>query len=138
VDGPVRAPRRTDRRPEHRGLTAVGTPATALALPVVAGGAHDRAASIVDTAARPARDTGSPLEVVHVRQTAVVGGQAVDTEARRAVTARIERPAGLGIAATGRILTGVGDRTAAGPGAGPARRRGARPPVAEPARLSAG
>ncbi|MFD8203131.1 MFS transporter [Streptomyces sp. NPDC003470] len=100
-------------------LTAVGAPATTDAPPVVvAVGAHDRAASIVDAAARLARDTGSPLEVVHVQQTAVVEEQAVDTEtdagARRAVTAHLERLTGLGIAASGQILTSVGDHAAAG------------------------
>ncbi|MGV9288481.1 MFS transporter [Streptomyces sp. NPDC003719] len=100
-------------------LTAVGAPATTDAPPVVvAVGAHDRAASVVDAAARLARDTGSPLEVVHVQQTAVVEEQAVDTEtdagARRAVTAHLERLTGLGIAASGQILTSVGDHAAAG------------------------
>ncbi|MEU9593322.1 MFS transporter [Streptomyces sp. NPDC048193] len=105
--------------PAAPAFTAVGTPVTMGTPPVVvAVGAHDRAASIVDTAARLARDTGSPLEVVHVRQTAVVEEQAVDTEtdaeARRAVTAHLERLTGLGIAATGQILTSVGDHAAAG------------------------
>ncbi|MEU3661282.1 MFS transporter [Streptomyces sp. NPDC032940] len=100
-------------------FTAVGTPATTGTPPVVvAVGAHERAACIVDTAARLARDTGSPLEVVHVRQTAVVEEQAADTEtdteAARAVTAHLERLTGLGVAATGQILTSVGDHAAAG------------------------
>jgi hypothetical protein len=100
-------------------FTAVGTPATTDAPPVaVAVGAHDRAASVVDTAARLARDTGSPLEVVHVRQTTVVEDQAVDTETdaevSRAVTAHPERLTGLGAAATGQVLTSVGDHAAAG------------------------
>ncbi|MBB4790272.1 nucleotide-binding universal stress UspA family protein [Streptomyces nodosus] len=72
----------------------------------------------MDTAARLARDAGGPLEVVHVQETVVVEEQAVDTEgteqARAAVTAHLDRLAGLGIAATGQILTSVGDHAAAG------------------------
>ncbi|RSN39683.1 hypothetical protein DMH12_36565 [Streptomyces sp. WAC 04229] len=94
-----------------------GTPATAHPV-IVAVGAHDRAGVIVDSAARLARDTGSPLEVVHVRLTAVVEEQDADTEteeeARRAVTAHLDRLSTLGVAATGRVLSGVGDRAAAG------------------------
>ncbi|GGM19527.1 MFS transporter [Streptomyces fumigatiscleroticus] len=100
-------------------FTPVGTPPPAGRPPVVvAVGGHERATAIVDTAARLARDTGSPLEVVHVRQTAVVEGQAAGTEtdeqARAAVTAHLDRLAGHGIAVSGQILTGVGDHAAAG------------------------
>ncbi|MQY36517.1 hypothetical protein SRB17_45190 [Streptomyces sp. RB17] len=100
-------------------LTPVGTPAATDTPPViVAVGAHDRAAAIVDAAARLARDTGSPLEVVHVQQTAVVEEQAVETEtteqARAAVVAHLDRLAGHGIPATGQILCSVGDHAAAG------------------------
>jgi K+-sensing histidine kinase KdpD len=100
-------------------LTPVGSPAATGTPPViVAVGAHRGAAAVVDAAARLARDTGSPLEVVHVRQTAVVEEQAADTEtdaeARAAVTAHLDRLGGLGVAATGQILTGVGDHAAAG------------------------
>ncbi|MGW7335598.1 MFS transporter [Streptomyces sp. NPDC054808] len=100
-------------------LTPVGSPAATGTPPViVAVGAHRGAAAVVDAAARLARDTGSPLEVVHVRQTAVVEEQAADTEtdaeARAAVTAHLGRLGGLGVAATGQILTGVGDHAAAG------------------------
>ncbi|MFD0055668.1 MFS transporter [Streptomyces sp. NPDC127168] len=100
-------------------LTPVGTGTPAAARPViVAVGAHDRAGVIVDSAALLARDTGSPLEIVHVRLTAVVEEQAVDTEteeeARRAVTAHLDRLSALGVAATGQVLGGVGDHAAAG------------------------
>ncbi|MFE0368711.1 MFS transporter [Streptomyces tendae] len=100
-------------------LTPVGSPVRTDAPPVVvAVGAHPEAAAVVDAAARLARDTGSPLEVVHVRQTAVVEEQAADTEteaeAKAAVTAHLDRLGGLGVAATGQILTGVGDHAAAG------------------------
>ncbi|MCQ4198462.1 MFS transporter [Streptomyces sp. NPDC058783] len=100
-------------------LTPVGSP-TATGTPpvIVAVGAHREAAAVVDAAARLARDTGSPLEVVHVRQTAVVEEQTADTEtdaeAMAAVTAHLDRLGGLGVAATGQILTGVGDHAAAG------------------------
>ncbi|MFB8039401.1 universal stress protein, partial [Streptomyces sp. NPDC056004] len=60
----------------------------------------------------------SPLEVVHVQQTVVIEEQAVDTEtadqARAAVTAHLDRLNVHGIAATGQILTSVGDHAAAG------------------------
>src|SRR5205823_154179 len=100
-------------------LTPVGGTATGSTPPViVAVGAHERADVIVDAAARLARDTGSPLEVVHVQQTAVVEEQATDTEdvdrARAAVTAHLDRLAAHGVAATGQILTSVGDHAAAG------------------------
>ncbi|MGP2438596.1 MFS transporter [Streptomyces sp. JW3] len=100
-------------------LVPVGRPAAPGTRPVVvAVGDHDRAAAIVDAAARIALDTGSPLEVVHVQQTAVVGQQAVDAEsdqrARTAVTAHLDRLAGHGVTATGQILTSVGDHAAAG------------------------
>lgn len=100
-------------------LTPVGSPAATDAPPVVvAVGAHREAAAVVDTAARLARDTASPLEVVHVRRTAVVEEQAADTEtdeqAKAAVTAHLDRLGGMGVTATGQILTGVGDHAAAG------------------------
>ncbi|MFJ8950133.1 MFS transporter [Streptomyces sp. NPDC102381] len=85
---------------------------------VVAVGDHDRAPAIVDAAARLARDTGSPLEVVHVRQTAVVDDQAADAEdlaqARAAVQDHLDRLARQGMAATGQVLNSVGDHAAAG------------------------
>ncbi|WP_330455715.1 MFS transporter [Streptomyces sp. NBC_00820] len=101
-----------------RGASAGGSASTGGASAViVAVGAHDKAPAIVDAAARLARDTGSPLEVVHVQQTAVVEEQAVDTEsadqARAAVTAHLDRLASLGVAATGQVLTSVGDHAAA-------------------------
>ncbi|MYS76811.1 MFS transporter, partial [Streptomyces sp. SID5926] len=62
-------------------LTPVGVRAATDAPPVVvAVAAHREAAAVVDAAARIARDTASPLEVVHVRRTAVVEEQAADTE----------------------------------------------------------
>ncbi|MFH8704308.1 MFS transporter [Streptomyces rubrogriseus] len=100
-------------------LTPVGVRAATDAPPVVvAVAAHREAAAVVDAAARIALDTASPLEVVHVRRTAVVEEQAADTEtdeqAKAAVTAHLDRLDGMGVAATGQILTGVGDHAAAG------------------------
>ncbi|MEU4152789.1 MFS transporter [Streptomyces sp. NPDC026659] len=116
--------RQAESRPEEGAppapsLTVVGAPATTDAPPVVvAVGAHEGADAIVDAAARLARDSGAPLEVVHVHETAVVEEQAAETEsveaARAAVTAHLDRLAAHGIAATGRILTSVGDHAAAG------------------------
>ncbi|WP_371094827.1 MFS transporter [Streptomyces sanglieri] len=109
-----------DSEPVAPSFTPVGSPAATSDAPpvIVAVGAHDRASAIVDAAARVARDTGSPLEVVHVQQTAVIEEQAVDTEtadqARAAVTAHRDRLTAHGIAATGQILTSVGDHAAAG------------------------
>ncbi|PZG10123.1 MFS transporter [Nonomuraea aridisoli] len=100
-------------------LTPVGGAAPAGSpLLVVAVGAHDNAASIVDTAARYAEESGSVLDVVHVSETAVVEEQAVETEthdqARAAVTAHLDRLAARGVAATGHVLASVGDHAAAG------------------------
>ncbi|MER5438242.1 MFS transporter [Streptomyces sp. NPDC002790] len=105
--------------PVQPSLTPVGALArSADPRVVVAVGDHDRAPAIVDAAARLARDTGSPLEVVHVRQTAVVDDQAADAEdlaqARAAVKEHLDRLAGQGMAATGQVLDSVGDHAAAG------------------------
>ncbi|MFJ8493851.1 MFS transporter [Streptomyces sp. NPDC094038] len=111
--------RLADGEPAVPALTPVGRQAAAAPGPVVvAVGAHERAAAIVDAAARLARDTGSPLEVVHVQRTAVVEELAADTEtldeARAAVVAHLDRLAAQGFAATGQILDSVGDHAAAG------------------------
>ncbi|WP_306321967.1 MULTISPECIES: MFS transporter [unclassified Streptomyces] len=108
-----------DGEPVRPALTPVGAPARSTQpRVVVAVGDHDRAPAIVDAAARLAQGTGSPLEVVHVQQTAVVDDQAADTEdlaqARAAVTAHLDRLAGQGVAATGQVLGSVGDHAAAG------------------------
>ncbi|MGY1434711.1 MFS transporter [Streptomyces reniochalinae] len=101
-------------------LRPVGDAAAAGGAPpvIVAVGAHARAATIVDTAARYAEHSGSPLEVVHVRQSAVVEEQAVETEdadqARAAVKAHLDRLAAGGVPATGQVLDSVGDHAAAG------------------------
>ncbi|MEV4621541.1 MFS transporter [Asanoa sp. NPDC049573] len=84
---------------------------------IVAVGATPDAAATVDAAAGIARGLGSPLEVVHVRETVVIEELAVDPEevgaARAALTAHLERLAGDGIAATGQLLHSVGDHAAA-------------------------
>jgi len=100
-------------------LQRVGDAPTAEYRPViVAVSATDDAADIVDSAAMLARDTGSPLEVVHIRETAVVEESAIDAEdaeqARSAVLHHLDRLFAHGIAATGQVLTSVGDHAAAG------------------------
>ncbi len=85
---------------------------------IVAVAATGDASAIVDAAAGLARDTGGPLEVVHVYETAVVEELAVDAEdagaARRALAAHLDRLAGYGIAAAGLLLHSVGDHATAG------------------------
>ncbi|HET6986625.1 MAG TPA: universal stress protein, partial [Kribbella sp.] len=85
---------------------------------IVAVGATEDAAEIVNAAAMIARDAGRPLEVVHVRETAVVEEMAIDAEdaeqAQSAVLCHLDRLAAQGIAATGQVLTSVGDHAAAG------------------------
>ncbi|MFK0286503.1 MFS transporter [Streptomyces sp. NPDC090499] len=108
-----------DGEPAVPALTPVGRQAASGPRPVVvAVGAHEGAAAVVDAAARLARDTGSPLEVVHVQRTAVVEELAADTEtsdaARAAVVAHLDRLAAQGVTATGQILDSVGDHAAAG------------------------
>jgi len=100
-------------------LQPVGAAPTAGSQPViVAVGATEDADDIVDAAAAIARDVGRPLEVVHVRETAVVEEQAIDAEdaeqAHSAVLAHLDRLFAQGIAATGQVLTSVGDHAAAG------------------------
>jgi MFS family permease len=94
------------------------TPAPGYRPVIVAVGAAEDAAMIVDAAAVIARDAGSALEVVHVRETAVVEELATDTEdaeqVRAAVLAHLDRLAEQGIAATGQVLASVGDHARAG------------------------
>ncbi|GAB2826494.1 MFS transporter [Actinocorallia aurea] len=84
---------------------------------IVAVSGHDRAAETVLAAARVAADTGGPLEIVHVRQAAVVEEQTADTEtadaARAAVTAHLDRVTAQRVPAHGQVLTSVGDHAAA-------------------------
>jgi ACDE family multidrug resistance protein len=85
---------------------------------IVAVAATSDADRIVDAAAVIARDLGAPLEVVRVRETMVIEELAIDPEdreaAREAVAAHLDRLASHGIAATGQILTSVGDHASAG------------------------
>jgi MFS transporter, ACDE family, multidrug resistance protein len=84
----------------------------------VAVGVTDDAARIVDAAGGIARDTGGAIEVVHVRQTAVIAELAVDPEdaehAYAAVRGHLDQLAARGLAATGQVLHSVGDHAAAG------------------------
>ena len=100
-------------------LIPVGALTAADARPVVvAVGATTDAGDIVDAAAAIARDLGAPLEVVRVRETAVVEELAIEPEgepaARAAVSAHLHRLADQGVTATGMLLTSVGDHAAAG------------------------
>ncbi|MFI6345469.1 MFS transporter [Streptomyces sp. NPDC050560] len=100
-------------------LSAVGAPVPAGSSPVVvAVGPHRGAAATVDAAARLAAGSASPLEIVHVRETAVVEEQSADTEteeqARAAVREHLDRVAARGVTASGQILTSVGDHASAG------------------------
>jgi ACDE family multidrug resistance protein len=107
----------------HKLVTAAESEPEAPAQPatrpvVVAVGATADADEIVDAAALIARDLGAPLEVVRVRETAVVEELAIEPEdeqtAQAAVNAHLRRLTGQGIAATGMLLTSVGDHAAAG------------------------
>ncbi|MGW3341087.1 MFS transporter [Streptomyces sp. NPDC001009] len=116
--------RKAEEQPEEApvavpSLTAVGEPAEPdTPRVIVAVGAHGGAPATVDAAARLARETGSALEVVHVRETVVVEEQAVEPEgaeeARAAVSTHLARLAAHGVAASGQVLTSVGDHAAAG------------------------
>jgi MFS family permease len=76
------------------------------------------AASVVAGAAQLARDLGSPLEVVHVRETVVVEELAIEPEpadvARTTLAAHLDTLAQQGICASGLLLHSVGDHAAAG------------------------
>ncbi|HEX6498981.1 MAG TPA: MFS transporter [Micromonosporaceae bacterium] len=109
----------SEGEPVQPGLEPVGDAPTPTDRPViVAVGSTPDAGQIVDAAANLARDLGSPLEVVHVRETTVIEELAVDAEdvetARAAVAAHLDRLAAQGVAATGMLLHSVGDHAAAG------------------------
>ncbi|MFD8570618.1 MFS transporter [Streptomyces sp. NPDC059639] len=108
-----------EEEPVAPSFTAVGAPAPdGSPRVIVAVGDHERAAGIVEAAARIAADSHSPLEVVHVRETAVVEEQATETEtadrARATVTAHLARAAAHGVTAHGQLLSSLGDHAAAG------------------------
>ncbi len=85
---------------------------------IVAVEAGDSADAIVDEAAVIARRSGSPLELVHVREADVVEELVVEAEdvdrATRAVRAHLDRLSAQGVTATGQLLTSVGDHATAG------------------------
>jgi MFS family permease len=100
-------------------LEPVGTVVEHSGRPViVAVGATEDAAAVIDHAAVIALRYGAALEVVHVRETAVVEESAIDAEGPQAAAAEVrrhlDRIADKGIAATGLILHSVGDHAAAG------------------------
>lgn len=119
VDDAENAAEDLDPEPLAPTLEPVGPPREDGARPVVvAVGASVPADDIVDAAARIAEDTQAPLEVIHLQETAVVGDSAIadsDLEAdRQAVRRHLIRLSERNIAATGHILTTVGDHAAAG------------------------
>ncbi|MYT74734.1 MULTISPECIES: MFS transporter [unclassified Streptomyces] len=108
-----------EEEPVAPSFTTIGEPVPAGSPRViVAVGDHERAAGIVEAAARIAAEGDSVLEVVHVRETAVVEEQAAETEtagrARATVTAHLARAAAHGVAAHGQVLASLGDHAAAG------------------------
>jgi MFS family permease len=104
--------------PERPVLQPVGTAPVPVQRPViVAVGCTNGADETVDRAASLASEIGAPLEVVLVRETAVVGELAVEAEdadrAHAAVRAHLDRLLARGIAASGLVLTSVGDHATA-------------------------
>jgi ACDE family multidrug resistance protein len=99
-------------------LEAVGSPPPAGRPVVVAVTATPDAAGVVADAARLARDLGSPLEVVHVRETVVIEELAIEPEsvdvARSALAEHLDALAQQGVSASGLLLHSVGDHAAAG------------------------
>ncbi|RKS67931.1 putative MFS family arabinose efflux permease [Motilibacter peucedani] len=100
-------------------LEPVGTAAERGTRPVVvAVGSTSDAEGVVSAAAEIARTSGSPLEVVHVRETAVVEELAITPEDERDARARLvghlDRLAADGVRASGLLLHSVGDHAAAG------------------------
>ena len=115
-----RAERQADGpEPEAASLELLGEHDASVRRPVlVAVGADEAAAGIVEAAAQRALRDRAPLEVVHVRETDVVEELAVSPEspeqARAAVAAHLDRLAGRGLNVHGRVLHSVGDHAAAG------------------------
>ena len=85
---------------------------------IVAVGRTNDAAAVVDLAAALAEREAAPLELVHIRETAVIEETAIDTEdpeaAAAGVQTHLDRLAKKGIAATGLVLHSVGDHASAG------------------------
>jgi ACDE family multidrug resistance protein len=107
-----------DDSPVAPHLQLVGAPAPAGRRPVVvAVGAAPDADDVVRAAAGIARRTGAPLEVVRLRETAVVEELAIDVEpqatALAALTGHVENARSLGVGASGLLLHSVGDHAAA-------------------------
>jgi MFS family permease len=103
---------------EQPTMQTVGAlPAGAQRPVVVAVGATTDADDVVDRAALLARDVDAPLEVVLVRETAVVEEVALEAEgvdqAHSAVRAHLDRLRGQGILASGHVLYSVGDHASA-------------------------
>jgi MFS family permease/nucleotide-binding universal stress UspA family protein len=100
-------------------LEPVGANARHAGRPVlVAVGPTIDAAAVVDQAVDLAERDGAPLELVHIRETAVVEEAAIDIvdpdAAVAAVRRHLDRLAKNGILATGLVLHSVGDHASAG------------------------
>lgn len=100
-------------------LESVGAATTHTGRPVlVAVGATNDAAAVVDQAAALAERDAAPLELVHIRETAVVEETAIDSAdpdaAAAAVRSHLDRLTKKGILATGLVLHSVGDHASAG------------------------
>ncbi len=85
---------------------------------IVAVGAHETRHVVVDRAADLATREGAPLDVIHVRETEIVGDQAIEpltaAQAQALVEEQLERVAGRRLAARGFVLFSVGDLGAVG------------------------
>ena len=85
---------------------------------IVAVYASPSAAEAVDAAAALATEEGTPLEIVHVRETEILGELAADPEseesARAAVAEHVARIARSGLEVRGLVLHSVGDHAVAG------------------------
>ena len=100
-------------------LEPVGVAPSHASRPVlVAVGSTADASDVVSAAAEIARDAGTWVEVVHVRETAVVEELAIEPEdeqeARERLLGHLDRLAATGVPASGLVLHSVGDHAAAG------------------------
>lgn len=110
--------REAEGEPEQPTLVPVGAQPAAADRPIiVAVGPTDDAGATVDQAASLAREVGARLEVVLVRETAIVEELAVEAaaadDAHAAVRAHLDRLSRQGIAASGQVLTSVGNHASA-------------------------
>ncbi len=119
--GTITRAERQAEAPEAVGpsLEPVAGALTEAARPViVAIGANAARGAVVDRAAELAMRDDAPLEVVHVRETEIVGDQAVAPvtleTARTLVQEQLDRLGSRGLVARGMVLSSVGDLSAVG------------------------